>query len=388
MININKLFFEKIIITIIGSIYIIIPLIFSNFFDFFWINFFHGFEYTKIIIFYFLFSIFFIFFIKNNYLKYNKNIIIFWFLVIISFILSLIFTQNLSDSIFWNFERPHWTIFYFILLLFFICLVFCLNKKIENIINSTILFTLIPIFLYAILQYIWYIDASSIYSTFWNSNYLAGYILLVLPILFFKYTIKSNEFIAYFTILLFLIITSKSFFWILLFWFYFLYKVFYVINNIKIKKIVILFIILILFIFWYIYLTNDKILSLYTRFAIWENVFVILLTNNIQNLIFWYWFDTLWNTLDLFKTNTLNKFVSNNFLIDRSHNFLLDILYSIWFFWFFIIFIPIIKILYKNINSYSKEIIIIFLLFFFLNIPVISHFLIVIFALSREIKKP
>ncbi len=387
MININKLFFKKIIIILIAFIYITIPLIFSRFFELFWIHFFHGFEYTKIIVFYFLFLIFSVFSIFCFNVKKNIDIIFFWFLLTISFLISSFFTRYLSDSFFWNFERPHWTLFYIILLLFFICLNLCLNKKIENFISSTILFSLIPIFLYAVLQYIWIIDSSSIYSTFWNSNYLAWYVLLILPILFFKYPIKSKEFIAYFTILLFLIIVSKSIFWIFLFWFYCWYKLFFLINNTKIKKIIITLIIISIFIFLYFYLTNDKILSLYTRFAIWGNIFLILWTN-IQNLIFWYWFDTLWNNLELFKTDLLNQFVPNNFIIDRAHNFFLDILYSIWIFWFLIIFLPIIKILYKNINSYTKEIIIIFLLFFFLNIPVISHFLIVIFALSREIKKP
>jgi len=93
--------------------------------------------------------------------------------------------------------------------------------------------------------------------------------------------------------------------------------------------------------------------------------------------------DTLGNFFELERrSNTLRKYIPDTYSIDRAHNIFLDILFSFGIMGLLAFLTPVWALLRNRLHHPGAYVILLFFAFFSFNIPVISHWLIFIFALS------
>ena len=383
---INKI--SNIIIAITISI---ITIIHSNFFNYFWININilvdWNFQFTKSIITNVLIWILaIIFFIKN----FNKKIIIPYYvwMILIVFFYSIISSDFFYTNIFWNNIKWQWIIFFNSLVLLFII---CINKNkkdIEDIIKYIIIFSTIP-FLIAIKEYYipsfnyWNLSNRAIW-TFWHPNYLALYIIILIPIIFEK--IKDNKFyIIILTLAIFTLLITKSLIAIIILLIYFLVKL----NKIKNKKInYLLLSILIIISLYIIYKFGliTKLNSFISRFYIWETSLKIIFSD-LKNIIFWVWNDSLIYLFEKYKSKELYLFENIWYSADRSHNIFIDMFYNYWLLWLSLVWFFIYKFKKKFKNNKYYIAILLSLFFLLFNIASVSFYLIFILIISFIVNK-
>jgi O-antigen ligase len=93
--------------------------------------------------------------------------------------------------------------------------------------------------------------------------------------------------------------------------------------------------------------------------------------------------DTLRDFLGLKqRSNILQRYIPNDYSIDRAHNIFLDILFSFGILGLLFFLMPVWILFKKRIHSPSAHVIILFFAFFSFNIPVISHWIVFVFALA------
>jgi hypothetical protein len=375
------------------SLYVLffsISLIHSSFLNYFWFDYNSlvnwSFEFTKVIFFNIISSLTIILFLFEQF--FNKESIkipykkILLFITSIS-ILSTIFSISPFISLFWNQEKAHSMILVLNLISIFIVLV---NKK-KEVLNNILKIYLLSII---IVCFIWIKEfyfpslgyqgkLNNAVSSFWNNQFFALSIILLIPLFLKKYQFKYTYLLLIF--LSFCLLVTKSFIWITIF---FVYLLFYLFGKKKWFLISFLFIFLssiIIFLYF-----PEKLHSLLSRFYIWQNVISLYLFN-IKNIIFWYWFETLDLMFSKEKNPYLYIFENYWFIADRSHNLWLDILYSTWIFWFILAIYTSYQILKQTKNTYYFDIFLIFFIFCFFNFAWVSHYLFLLLILSIFMKK-
>jgi len=386
----------KLLYILVISFFFFILFSFSHIFYIFWSDYIFyifwrwWYEWIKssiVILYWILFSIWlFIYFLKykinrkwNNFLIYIGIII---FLILISTLLSIDF----SGSIIWLSEKYEWFLYYLSLIIFFVSLYFWFEEKeYKKVLNYIFLFSLF-LYLYGFIQYLWFDPLANLYNTrveitrassfFWNANYLAGYIVILLPLSKFINNIYFRRIFIWISLLS--LLTTWSYFWIFLWVIYILY----IVKNFNKKIFIWLFVI---FISYSIFIWNslwvEKKWSFLARPFIWESS-ILAIIDKPKTILFWYWPDTLQLIFNNFKVPELSVYETSYYTADRTNNIFLDLIYFFWFlWWWFIIFFIINWIkLSKNINI--KLTIILFLIFFSFNIPVTIHFVLILFILS------
>lgn len=382
----NKFLNYNLIILVIVFVifFILLSLINSRLLSFLWIDFeifvSWNYEFTKSMFFnIFSWIIIIYYFIKNFYKKIiipNYIFFIFWL-----FFISIISSDFLLTNIFWSNLKWHWLILYLNLTLIYIILINQEKQKLEKIIKYSILFSIIPL-IFAIKEYFfstfdyWNLSNRSL-GSFWHPNYLAFFILMLIPYTLDK--IKNKYFLFIFILLSFVLFLTKSLFAIIIFIFYI---IFYFLNYKKIKKINIIFILLLLvslvtfiiYKFWFI----TKLNSFISRFYIWETTLKIIFSD-WKYIIFWVWNDSMHYLFEQFKSPFLYIYENFWYNADRSHNLILQVFYNFWLIWlaflsYFIYFLS------KNIkNNLYFHTILIFLLFSLLNFWSIINYLFIIF---------
>lgn len=388
----------KIIHFLILSLVILLPLVNSHFFGLFWfkelvVNIDWSFEFTKTI-FFNIFSgiIILLFFIKN----FNKKIIFpkIIFIPIILLFLTTIFSPFYLTSFFWEYTKWHWLLMFLNLILLFIVFINqwkdFIIKILKYLILSSIFVLIISIkeYFYPSFDY-WDLSNRAIW-TFWHPNYLALYILVLIPLVFQK-IIKNIylNFLIYIILILTLLIT-KSIFAIFLAIVYILLSHRLSGTSLKSKGRLILIIwfiwIIILSYIIYNFWLLVKLNSFFSRFYIWETSLEIIFSN-IKIFLIWNWSDTLSYIFDLYKSKQLYIFENIWFTADRPHNILLNIFYSFWVFWLilflYFIYNLIKKYLKNNLeNKYIYHSIFLFLLFLMLNFSSIWIYFIITILLS------
>lgn len=399
-------------IIILSIIFTFLTAINSKILTFFWIpevNW--NYEFTKVISFNIIFSIFSIFFFIKNFKKsiYIPKVvyIIFWI-----FWLTSIFSNYPLTNIFWNNFKGHWLIFAINLLILFSILINFERNKLEKLVKF-IVFQSPIIFILAVIWYIFWWQENNIWFL-WYPNYIALYSLLLSPFILKKIKfniLNKNEKIynflglkivkwkklafLYWINFILLIITlflTKSFFsiitFILYFWF-FLHK-----NLPESKKNIKYLILFILssFLFFTIYKVwiKQEINNIISKIFIWESTYKSI-SWNILTSLFWIWNDSLIYVFESFKSKYLYIFENIWFNVDRSSNIFLHIFYSFWLVWL-IFFINILSSFLKNYdkNSASHQTIILFLSFSLFNfVSVVNYFyiaIIIAIICSRDLK--
>jgi len=242
------------------------------------------------------------------------------------------------------------------------------------------------------------LDATRIFGTLWNPNYLAGYILMLLPLSFLL--TRSNKILWWglfglFTYVLFL---TKSLFGIGIFagYLYYLIVYRYVPLRQNTRHIVTITLIGGLTVIGEYTLAHygeqileiQKIKGFIARYFLWETGIHTIFWD-IRNTLFGYGPDGFLPISELFRSPELSLFEDPAFRIDRSHNVWIDMLIHFG--------VPIgVFIIYSIFHRWTrlplslKEILVIFSIFFFFNIPVLVHLvlLIQILMLCENDQKP
>ena len=417
-------------------LFFLLPLIHSHTFDMFWIKWWiyvnGNYEFTKVVFFniisgiiillFFLDTYFLIPFISRKKLLKNITPISLWerscgwglkilFIPIIILIISTYYWIAPYTSFFWNSSKGHSMIMFLNLIWIFIVLINTktkfLKKLIKILIFSSIFVSILWIWEYYFPSFDYWNLSSRAVSTMWHPNYLALFIIFIIPFVLSKKSYKNNKSPlltregargwVYLWILIFTLLLTKSVLWIFLLFVYFLlfflwhkkniWKIFLLHKNkmplffLYHKKISIFIFILWIFIslsyiiynFWYI----TKLHSFLSRFFIWTTTIKIILSD-VKIFFLWSWLWTLEFVFDSFKSPYLYIFENFWFTADRPHNIFLNFFYHFWVFWFIFIcylFIQIIKN-YQKIPYFES--LILFIIFTFFNFPWITHYLIII----------
>ncbi len=386
----------KILYFLVVTFFFLIIFSFSHIFYIFWsdyvLSFFGrgGYGWIKssiIVIYWFLFWLWLLIYLLkykvykkwNDVLKYVW-IIIFW--MIISTILSI----NISGSVIWLSEKYEWLLYYLSFILFFLSVYFWIEKKEYKKITNYIFIFSIWVYIYWFIQFLWLDPLSSLYSTrvditrassfFWNANYLAWYILILLPL---SKIIENNILKNIFIWISFLALLSTwSYFGIFLWLIYLLYLVYFINKNLFIWLLVISSVSIAYIFSW---LSIEKYWSLLARPYIWESS-ILAIIDTPKTILFWYWPDTLQLVFNHFKVAELSIYETANYTADRTHNIFLDLIYFFWIFWWGIIIYFIINSINLKKGNNIKLSIIFFLLFFSFNVPVSIHFILILFLMS------
>lgn len=389
----------NIIKTLLVILFFFLPLINSHLLDLIWIKwgFYVGwnYEFTKVM-FFNIFSgiILTLFFIKSLFLKDKLKIPKIIFPLILILFVSTIFSDYTYNSLLWNTSKAHSLIMFLNLIWLFIVFI---NQKINfkkklifTIIISSIFVWIIWIKEYYFPTFDYWNLSNRALSTFWHPNYLALYILILVPFLIEKIiNFFLNEkinilYLTTLTLLVFLLFLTKSIWWILIFLLYILYII-YSKNKKKINKkylsIFIIFSIIILSTTIYKFWLITKLNSFISRFYIWETTIKIIFSET-KNIIFGSWIWTLDFVFDSYKVPELYIFENIGFTADRAHNLILHFFYNFWVWWLIFIIYSIYKLIKNYKNSAYFNSIILFLIFTIFNFASISHYLIIILIIS------
>lgn len=385
-----------------------LPLINSHFFDLFWIKWWFyvswNYEFTKVIFFnifswilLFLFLVQYIF-TKKNHKNFNQLIFIpkIIYLLVWIIIISTIFSDFFYTSLLWNNSKSHSSIMFLNIIWLFIILINSHKKLLNTLIKTTIISSLFVVLIwikeYFLPTFNYWDLWNRALSTFWHPNYLALFILIIIPLIPHPLThsltggrkvFSYNIFL--FILLIILLFLTKSAWWILIFIFYIFYKL---INNNRFRfniKNEIIYLFLWIFIFsliFYQFWLITKLHSFLSRFFIWETTLRIIFSD-IKNVLIWSWLWTLEYIFDWFKSPFLYIFENFWFTADRPHNLAINFFYHFWIIWLYFIFLVIYKIFknYKNIKyKYKKyyESLFLFFIFTIFNFPSIAHYTIII----------
>lgn len=383
---------NKIIKFLLIVLVILLPLVNSHFFDLIWINWWFyvewNYEFSKSIFFnVFSWIIIFLFFLDNFKKKIFFPKIIFFILWL--FFLTSIFTNFPLTNLFWSAWKWHSVLMFIDLIWLFIVLInqkkVFINELIKYIIYSAIFVIILwfkeyyfPTFDYGNLS-------NRAISTFGHPNYLALYILVLIP--FLIEWIKNNMYKIILIFSIILLFLTKSVIWISIF---LVYLLFILKTKIKLEKKYSLLIITLLIWFWifiiYKFWFITKLNSFLSRFYIWETTLNISISN-LKNFIFWYWADSLSYIFDSLKSKELYIFENIWFTADRPHNIFLNLLYHFWFLSLVIFIYLLYKLFKKYKNNTYYNSIILFLVFCFFNFSSISIYLIIIVILSYILKE-
>jgi len=382
---------NKIIKILLIILFISLPLINSHFFDLVWINWWFyvdwNYEFSKVMFFnilsWIIISLFFIKNFRKKDLIIHKVIILLIFLIFIN----IFFSEQQYTSLLWNNSKGHSSLMFINIIWLFIVLINSskdfLNKLVKYTIISSIFVVIIWLKEYFYPSFDYWNLSNRAFSTFWHPNYLALYILMLMPFFlnkkapFFHWR-KAWDW-GIFILLFILLILTKSAWWIIIFLIYLYFPLSWILSPNGRKRLhffLISWIILLGFIIYDFWILT-KINSFLSRFYIWETTLNIIFSD-IKIFLFWWWLGTLENIFDIHKVKELYIFENIWFTADRPHNIFLNFFYHFWIFWLsFLIFIfyKLIKN-YEN-NSYYNSVIL-FFVFCFFNFPSIVHFLLII----------
>jgi len=369
-----------------------LPLVFSHVLSLLWViipNVPFGYERYKgaVLILWALFSA--ILFFASLRTRYQYRLLgIFVFVFIASyFVWNYFGWMQLEAFLFGVWEKHHGMLFFGSLAIFYaMCRQFIdanWQKKIEKwlLISATI------VCMYAIFQFIW-LDfvpvkyaqmpwgIGRVFSTLGNPNYLAGYLLMLLPILAER---KFSQVWGYWMLFLGVMILTGSVAGVLLAG---MYVAIMILKNVKFPKIA--KIALVVFFVWGgvfgYYSAGKKLLSLESRFSLW-NSFIQTEKAQPLALVVWHGPDAIYSaaekneiTLDLQYFPAWSK-------LDSFHNVFLDIIF------FFgvpalVLFVLIVLSLWRFLPRVSRHSLWLFSVFFFINIPISVHFVLVAYFLS------
>jgi len=378
--------------------------------QFFWVLNFAGFEKIKVFFFVGLVTLATIFFLWSQ--RGTKKHLVILSLFMVWTLFSYLINSEINPY-FWfgNMEKFHGWYLYLSLLMLWIILSTSTHKENKRYLTISILSSGL-VCLYAFFQYRGMdplataystrLDLTRVFSTLWNPNYLAGYVLMLLPLVEEKVFSKGakKDRLWYGILLGWLIlclIGTKSLIGIAVFIGYLSYILLY--KYLPLKQttrhiflattlgVIVVAGIYIITQYGEQILEIQKIKGFIARYFLWETG-IRALFGDIRNTLFGYGPDGFLPVSEIFRSRELSIFEDPAFRIDRSHNVWIDILLHFGIpmggFLIYSIFYP-----WKQLPISHKETLILFSIFFFFNIPVLVHFILLlqILILAKETEK-
>jgi O-Antigen ligase len=381
------------------SIFIILPLIYSHTFARLWEDFIidngiGNFESVKISIFLFLVCLSTLELIITKMEFFSRKtfqialVLILWIL--------LHYLNFGGDSIFGIGEKQHGILF-FAALLWFWYLLTSIKTSYVPLFQKSIIFTALFVSFVALVEYLFSYHLLTGYSeigdqswwsgrataTLGNPNYVAGYLLMILPILVHEK--KKWISIGGSLLLLFGILSTGSYIGMALSWLYFLYLL---IKKYRKKDAVWIFLILmgiILFIFSQLIVWSEKWLSFTSRFILMKET-LVWATDNIFYFLFGHGPNGIIEYYNGDRSFEVNQYFPSNMTIDSSHNLLIDIFYKFGIVAILAIAFALWKYARKLTNE-SKAILTLGILFFSLNVTIIVAYTLFLFACIQKSEK-
>jgi len=379
LIKINKL--SIIYKPLILALFFFLPLLHSQIGSMFWIQLdiaVNGnYEFTKVTFFNIISSFIFLLFLINRCYKKKKIYIgIPIYLILGIAILSTLLSLSPIASLFWWNIKWHWIVFFINLIWLFIVLSnqnHHFHKQcIKAVLVSWFIVGFLGIWQYIIPSFDYWSLSDRALSTLGHPNYLALYLLIIIPLLYKKLAHRFSHLYLWFTVLLIAcLLLTKSVLWI---WLFILYNLYFFQKTKKetLISIALLWIIWILFcLFW------DagfwKLHSFLSRFALWNSTTTIILSD-WKSFIFGFGFETLRMTFDTAKSPYIYIYENFWFTADRPHNLLLNIWYHTGILWLGVFWYTIYTWWNHIKKTPYKESLILFFLFTMLNFPSVVHY--------------
>lgn len=229
-------------------------------------------------------------------------------------------------------------------------------------------------------QWSWWSIRSA--STLGNPNYVAGFLLILLPLVM---TMKSKW--KYIVFLLFLswLATTQSVIGIsLALW----YILFLMIDHRSLKHRYTIFMILVFVLCITIYLAyadTDKWLSFTSRFILMKETIHMIMTS-VGWLFFGYGPNAIIDFFSVFRPDEIRGYFPDRMIIDSSHNVFIDILAQ----YGLIIAVSLLYFLirrYISLSYFARSSLILWVGFLSLNVFVVTHMILLVFVLSLEKKE-
>ncbi len=362
-------------------LFLSIPLAHSQLGGMFWISLdivVNGnYEFTKVILFNILCSFISTFFVIDKILRKKKIYI--WLPVYLALwivVVSTLFSISPITSLFGWSSKWHWAFFFINLIWLFIVLSnqnHHFHKKcIKTILLSSFLVAFLGIrqFWFPSFDY-WELSNRAI-STLGHPNYLALYLLIIIPLLYKKLAHRFSHLYLWFTVLsVACLLLTKSVLGISLFALYNLY--FFQ----KSKKQTMLSVAILTIIGVSFFIFSDiwfpKLHSFLSRFALWDTVIPIIFSD-FKTLVFGSGFETLVLTFDTAKSPYVYIYENFGYTADRPHNLLLNIWYHTGLLWLWV-FLYVLTVWWSHIKKTPyKESFVLFFLFTIFNFPSVVHY--------------
>ena len=286
-------------------------------------------------------------------------------------------------------ERLQGGAFFLGLFLFAVVLRSVINSQRSDAIIRAMLYTVPPIFLYSIIQY-FHLDplfdnytltvfAHPVFATFGNSAYLAGYVLLLIPIvLIVQYSLWYRWILL--LMLISMLLLTQSLTGIILFIGYSIYRWCRVPHSCQRWFGYIASFLLLASFFAAISFFPEKIWNFMTRIDLWQGG-IAFLSDSLLRFFVGYWPDTLTLVLSDHPLKSLLPYIAEGWSIHSFHNIFLDISFGFWMIWLAVVLSTLVYSLRTIHTPWQREVIMLFLLFFSLNVVSVSHWIILIFAL-------
>ncbi len=388
----------KIVHILLNFLVFTLPLVCSNLPEFFWlsdiwrIN--GNYEFFKVLYFNIFSSVIIILYtlwvlFRKHTLKINKNTLILLWLFLIANMSSTLFSLFPTESLLGWTNKGHGMLFWNNVIGLSIIFLNLKKNQLHSLVSS-FLYCLFIVVLFWIWQHYvpsfdyWDLSNRAV-STLGHPNYLAGLILISIPLLSTRKYI-SNSFIRYTIkyISIWCLFLTKSWLAIVLF------LIYTILRKIKFKRYNYLYpsVILLAWAITAFIQFPEKLHSFISRFYIWETTLNIILSN-IPKVLSWFWSETLTIYFDNFKSPELYIFENFWFTADRPHNVFLNFFYHFWIIWLTII-VSLYYFVSKKLKStvgVSLWLIAIFLLFNYASVALYLIVLILLSSLAKASKK-
>lgn len=218
-------------------------------------------------------------------------------------------------------------------------------------------------------------------STLGNPNYVAGYLLMILPVIV-STVWRFEKYILIF-LLSFAMISTKSVIGITVACIFFLFLLLRKYGGKKYFLILAVIIITISVSLYLNYHDSEKWLSFTSRLILMKYTLIGSLDSLVW-IVFGHGPDAIIRLYSSMRPLEINAYFPEGMIIDSSHNIFIDIFMK--FGVFGLSFIAFILYRWKDLESYAKQGLIFWGLFFFLNVIVVSHWILLVFF--SFIKKP
>lgn len=234
------------------------------------------------------------------------------------------------------------------------------------------------------------LQSSRIFSTLGNPNYLAWLILMMLPFLSAWKLKKYAEYNLVFQIFLlclsgyFLYFTGSYLAW----WIFLLYLLYvsvrFVVHDrnirMRIGAWVAVFLLMSIWIVFVLYgdiiLKEQKMMGFIARWFLWHTG-ILAIFDTVYSALLWYGPDGFFLVSESFRHPLLSVYEDPAYRIDRSHNFFIDLMLQFWL-PLSVYFLYLAWKKYWSLSHAAKMSVVLFVVYFSFNIPVVVHYLLLI----------